>query len=159
MDDRNQWVQILYAGVLSILAAAVIIGILLFAMTFASPRAFAGNPWADSPYNGWADQQEVMPAARGRMGCSADPSLYPPDGENRCSCCKGAEIVKTKFRVALDASDAWDWLSTKTHEWERVPEDIIHWDEPTPDQQGVAFEYPIGSGKLRCFFPPQEGGG
>jgi hypothetical protein len=111
------------------------------------------DQWSFSPYHGWADQQDVMPAARVRMGCIPDPS------KGRCSCCNGAEIVKTKFRVAGDYSDAWDWLNPRTQKWERVPDDIIHWDEPTPDKQGVAFEYPIGSGKLRCFFPPQEGGG
>jgi len=105
---------------------------------------------ANSPYHGWADKQLVMPAARSRFLCSPQAT---------CSCCDGAEIVKTKFRVASNARDAWDWLNPITNKWERVPDDIIHWDEPTPDKQGVAFEYPVGSGILRCFFPPQDGGG
>jgi hypothetical protein len=52
--------------------------------------------------------------------------------------------------------DGWEWLNPRNDTWQRVPDDIIHWGEPTPDGQAVAFEYPIGSGQLRCFFPPTE---
>lgn len=123
----------------------------LIALLCLSTVAFADDPWANSPYKGWADKQMVAAAARARFHCN--PAV------DQCSCCSGAEIIKTKFRVADDAGDAWDWLNPHTNTWQRVPDDIIKWGEPTPDKQAVAFEYPIGSGQLRCFFPPQEGGG
>ena len=130
---RNLWI---------VVAVAIIV---LFALVLSAVA------WDNtSPYYGWADKQLVMPAARPRFSCGADST---------CSCCNGAEIIKTRFRVALDASDAWDWLNPLKNKWERVPSDIIHWGEPTPDKQAVMFVYPIGSDTPRCFFPPQEGGG
>lgn len=95
---------------------------------------------------GWAQRQNVMPAARLRVGCTTD----------NCTCCAGADIVQSKFRVAKDRSDAWDWVNPVTNRWERVPDDIIHWDEPTPTKEAVMFVY---QGTPRCFFPPQDGGG
>ncbi len=129
--------------------------ILLVAFFLASFMAFMTGAWAwehdpNSPYKGWADKQQVMEAAKPRFSCGV--------GGN-CSCCDGSEIVKTKFRVAKDNSDAWQWLNPKTGKWLDVPPDIVHWGESTPDKQAVAFEYPIGSGTLRCFFPPQDEGG
>lgn len=131
------------------LAALWLTGILCFTLAFSTAKA--EDQWADSPYKGWADLQQVMPEARYRFNCGQPPQS--------CSCCNGAEIVKTKFRVAGNHNDAWDWLNPKTNQWERVPDDIIHWGAPTPDKQAVLFEYPIGSGTPRCFFPPQAEGG
>lgn len=114
-----------------------------------STLAKAHDPDSHSTLAGWAEEQQVMPAAKSRFSCD-------PNGGS-CSCCNGAEIVRGKFRL-VDGDEAWDWLNPKTNQWQRVPEDIIHWGEPTPDKQAVAFEYPIGSGILRCFFPAQSDG-
>jgi hypothetical protein len=108
--------------------------------------------FGNSPYRNWAEKQQVMPRAWLRLGCS-DPDLYPTNG---CSCCNNADIVRTKFRVAEDASDAWDWFNPQPQEWQRVPDDVIHWDEPTPTKEAVIF---VNGGRVLCFFPPQNGGG
>ena len=116
--------------------------------------ARADDPWSQSPYKGWADKQQVMPAAKSRMGCM--------DAASYCSCCNGSEIVKSKFRPIKSNTfdeDGWEWLNIRTNKWEQVPDDVIHWQEKTPNGQAVAFEYPIGSGILRCFFPPNGDGG
>jgi hypothetical protein len=43
------------------------------------------------------------------------PHLYPPDGNNRCSCCNGPEIVKSQFRpIKSDDNhwaDGWEWMA------------------------------------------------
>lgn len=109
--------------------------------------AHAEDPWENSPFKGWAHEQQVTERAKARFSCA-------PGGN--CSCCEGADIVRTKFRVADDAGDAWDWLNPQTSQWERVPEDIIHWDEPTPTKEAVIFVF---GGIPRCFYPPQDGGG
>lgn len=60
--------------------------------------------WSSSPYYGWADKQMVMPTATKRI-C---PMMSATD---QCSCCEGAEIIKTHFRPAKDGSDGWDWYN------------------------------------------------
>lgn len=98
----------------------------------------------------WYQAQQVTTRSRARFGCSPDPLGY-------CSCCNGADVVKTKFRVAEDREDAWDYWDRDSNSWLPVPDDTIHWNEPTPDGQAVIFIYPIGSKKVRCFFPPNGG--
>lgn len=130
----------------------------LLLATFVACGAQAHDPSHHPALAGWADEQDVMPEARPRFCENLAAG-------NRCSCCNGAEIVRGKFRLSVENGpdgfpyEQWDWLNPNTNRWQPVPDDIIHWDEPTPDKQAVAFEYPIGSGVLRCFFPPQETGG
>lgn len=104
-----------------------------------------------TPMDEWAIKQQVMPAARKRMSCQEMPVS--------CSCCNGAEIVRPKYRVANDKRDAWDWFNTFKGKWERIPDDIVHWGQPTPDKRAVLFLYPAGTDNPRCFFPPQQEGG
>ena len=108
--------------------------------------AFADDPWADSPYKGWAEQQQVMESAKKRMQCT-------PGGS--CSCCNQAEIVKTKFRPVYN-SDDWEWWDNHNKIWKVVPRDIINWDTPTPDGQAVLFLWPPQYGEPRCFYPPSR---
>ena len=100
----------------------------------------------------WYQEQQVTARSRPLFHCV-------PDLMSVCSCCNGAEVVKTKFRVTPNRDDGWQWLDPKDNEWKDVPEEVIHWGEPTPDGQAVLFEYPIGSSKVRCFFPPNGDGG
>lgn len=141
------------------LLAQVLLYTLMVTLVLTKVRAHDAH---DHPIlTGWAEDQQVMPQARGRFAC-VDPALFPL---STCSCCNGAEIVRGKFRLSVEDGpdgypfEEWEWLNPKTNKWQLVPEDIIHWGEPTPDKRAVAFEYPIGSGVLRCFFPPQEAGG
>lgn len=69
-------------------------------------------------------------------------------------CCNHADVVKTQFRVdrAL-GEDQWYWL--KDGNWERVPDDIIHWGESAPDGQATLFVY---NNTAMCFWPPLGGG-
>jgi hypothetical protein len=80
--------------------------------------------WQGSPFAGWADKQEVLPAARERLS-------------GQVKCCNQAEIVKTQFRVSRTHEDQWFYL-TKENEWKRKPPDIIHpLEEDTPTHQLV----------------------
>lgn len=110
--------------------------------------------WEGSPYKGWAEKQQVAPAARQRMYC---PEVVAPDD---CSCCDGAEIVKTQFRVSkTTGGDEWWFVSPVTGKWKRIPDDVIHgMDEHTPTGQPVLFLYPKGSDNPRCFFRGDTGG-
>lgn len=69
------------------------------------------------------------------------------------SCCAHSDVVKTEFRVdKASGSDEWYWLSDG--QWSRIPGDIIHWGESTPDLQPTLFAL----GNLpTCFFPGQGG--
>jgi hypothetical protein len=131
---------------ISLLVAVAIIGAAIILLAFPVRKVTAQHD--HGPLEGWAQQQQVMPAARTRVGCESPTS--------NCSCCSGPDIVRTKFRVAKDRSDAWDWLNPATNRYERVPDDIIHWGAPTPTREGLMFVY---QDKPRCFFPPQDGGG
>ena len=125
------------------------IPIFLIITFLTSTTTMADDLWANSPYKGWAGKQEVMPAAR--------PRFCQPATMN-CSCCNGADIVKTQFRVSKKVGpsgypeDEWWFLNRITNKWDKVPDDIIHWDEPTPTGEAVLFIY---MSQVRCFFPPQ----
>jgi hypothetical protein len=101
-------------------------------------------------YNEWAAKQLVTPEAGKRMACGEFSAQNAS-----CYCCHKSEVVKTKFRVAEDNDDAWDWQVPGTNIWRRVPADVIHWGEETPSKE-VLF---LLNGVERCFFPPQDGGG
>lgn len=105
---------------------------------------------------GWAEEQLITPEARAskRFAC---PEFEKTN--NSCYCCHGSEIVKTKFRPVKGDKvdeDGWEWMNPKNGRWQVVPNDVIHWDEPTPTGEAVIF---VLSGDVRCFFPPQDGGG
>ncbi len=104
---------------------------------------------------GWAEEQILTPEAGKRFAC---PEFSKTN--NSCYCCHGSEIVKTKFRpIEVEGipypQDGWQWLNPATNEWEQIPDDIIHWGEPTPTREAVLFVF---GGKKRCFFPPDGGG-
>jgi hypothetical protein len=112
------------------------------------------SPWANSPYAGWADKQQVTEAAKPRMNCASG---------GMCACCNQAEIIETKFRPTSTPNaqgypeDGWEWFNPTSREWQEVPSDVIHWDEPTPDGRAVMFLWPPTNGQPRCFFPPSGG--
>lgn len=109
--------------------------------------------WSKSPFFGWADKQLVTMESLQRF-CPASK-----DNKN-CTCCSGAEIVKTQFRVnKKNGMDEWWFVSPVTNTWKRIPNDIIHdEEEKTPTGQPVLFLYPIGSDNPRCFFRGDTGG-
>ena len=39
--------------------------------------------------------------------------------------------------------------------WRKVPSDIVHWNDPTPDGRPVLFVY---QGTPTCFYPGDTGG-
>jgi hypothetical protein len=92
--------------------------------------------WQGSPFAGWADKQEVMPAARERLS-------------GQVKCWNQAEIAKTQFRVSRAHEDQWFYL-TKENKWKRIPPDIIHpLEEDMPTHQPVLF---IWADKEVCFW-------
>lgn len=116
---------------------------ILAALLALSTTAHATD-YANSPYKGWADKQQVTDAARPRFNCT-------PDGS--CSCCDGAEIAKTQFRVdRVTAADQWWYKDGNT--WRRIPDDIIHFNERAPNGDPVLFIY---MGIPRCFWIPDGG--
>ena len=69
------------------------------------------------------------------------------------SCCDAADVVRTQFRVDnKNGKDVWEWLDGQT--WQRIPDDIIHYDESAPGGEAVLFA--VG-GKPVCFFIPNGG--
>jgi hypothetical protein len=68
------------------------------------------------------------------------------------SCCNNSDVVKTKFRVGGAGQDEWWWLNGD--KWERIPDDVIHWNEHAPGGEPVLFA--IGNAPT-CFFPPDGG--
>lgn len=94
------------------------------------------------PNSGWYEAQEINPEARTRLSMSWK------------SCCAHSDVVKTRFRVSREsAEDEWWYLDG--NQWRKVPSDIIHWNDPTPDGQPVLFVY---SGQPTCFYPGDSGG-
>lgn len=70
------------------------------------------------------------------------------------SCCNNADRVMTEFRVSKNAGvDEW-WYLTSEKTWKKIPADIIHWDEHSPNGEAVLFA--IGTSET-CFFPPSGG--
>lgn len=86
----------------------------------------------------WYRTRKLTPEASRRLGYQ--------------SCCEDADVVDTQFRVdTVDGHDTW-FYKDNYGDWKKVPEDIIHWDEPAPGGQPVLFKH---AGSEVCFFPPQ----
>ena len=69
------------------------------------------------------------------------------------SCCAHSDVVKTSFRVdKATGGDAWYWM--RDGEWKRIPDDIIHWGESSPNKEPTLFAI----GNLPTCFWPGEGG-
>ena len=96
---------------------------------------------ASMPHHEWFNAQEMNPAARQRLGVPWK------------SCCDNGDVFKTRFRVAEDRSDQWQYL--KDGQWRTVPPDIIK-EEDTPDHLPVLF-INKHTGTELCFFVPKGG--
>ena len=93
-------------------------------------------------YSAWYEAQEINPEAQKRLGISWK------------SCCNHSDVVKTRFRVDRTTyDDEWWYLDGNT--WRKVPSDIVHWNDPTPDGRPVLFVY---QGTPTCFYPGDTGG-
>ena len=88
----------------------------------------------------WFRTRTLTPAAQARFNFS--------------NCCDHADVVDTKFRVdKTTGNDQWWWLNGT--QWQRVPDDIIHWDQHHPEGKAILF---VAPSKLPvCFFPPESG--
>jgi len=102
-------------------------------------RADAHDP--SMPNHEWFNAQEMNPAARQRLGVPWK------------SCCDNGDVFKTRFRVAEDHSDQWQYL--KDGQWRTIPPDIIK-EEDTPDHLPVLF-INRRTGDELCFFVPKGG--
>ena len=89
----------------------------------------------------WFNNQEMNPAARDRLGVPWK------------SCCDNGDVFKTRFRVADDNSDQWQYL--KDGQWKVIPPDIIK-EGDTPDRVPVLF-INRSNGMELCFFVPKGG--
>ena len=90
----------------------------------------------------WFRTRTLTPAAQARFNFS--------------NCCDHADVVDTKFRVdKTTGNDQWWWLNGT--QWQRVPDDIIHWGEHHPEGKAILFISPIHKLPV-CFFPPGGGG-
>jgi len=73
-------------------------------------------------------------------------------------CCDHSDVVKTRFNVnKTSAGDEWYWWNADKagdDKWQRVPEDVIHWDKRAPSGLPTLFTY---NGKETCFFPGDGG--
>jgi hypothetical protein len=99
------------------------------------------------PHSDWYEKQMINPEAKLRLGVSWN------------SCCNHSDVVKTRFRVNhSQKNDKWDedeWHYLDGNTWRKVPSDIVHWNDPTPDGQPVLFVY---RGTPTCFYPGDTGG-
>lgn len=94
------------------------------------------------PNSSWYEAQQINPEAKQRLGV------------HWSSCCNHSDVVHTRFRVdRTTAEDEWWYLDGNT--WRKVPPDITHWNDPTPDGQPVLFVY---QGMPTCFYPGDSGG-
>jgi hypothetical protein len=93
------------------------------------------------PHADWYNRQTMNEAARTRLGVTYK------------SCCDAGDHYRTRFRVAGDNSDQWEYL--KDGEWKIIPADIVKEDE-TPDDQPVLF-INRHTGQELCFFVPKGG--
>ena len=96
---------------------------------------------ASMPHHDWFKRQEMNPAARERIGVPWK------------SCCDNGDVFKTRFRVAADRSDQWEYF--KNGEWKVIPPDIIK-NEDTPDREAILF-INKNNGMELCFFLPHGG--
>jgi hypothetical protein len=96
---------------------------------------------ASMPHHEWYNKQEMNSAARERIGVPWK------------SCCENGDVFKTRFRIAADRSDQWEYF--KNGEWKIIPPDIIK-NEDTPDREAVLF-INKNNGMELCFFLPRGG--
>jgi hypothetical protein len=89
----------------------------------------------------WFNSQTMNDAARQRLNVPYK------------SCCDAGDHFKTRFRVAYDNSDQWEYFTDG--EWKIVPPDIVK-DEDTPENQPVLF-INRHTGVELCFFVPRGG--
>jgi len=98
-------------------------------MTFVIAGARAHDPAHHPQLAGWAEEQILTPEAGKRFACVEFSKT-----NNSCFCCHGSEIVKSKFRLVEVQGeypeDGWEFLNPQTLKWERIEDDVIHWDEP-----------------------------
>ena len=94
----------------------------MFGILLTPLRVDAHDP--SMPHHEWFNAQEMNPAARQRLGVPWK------------SCCDNGDVFKTRFRVAEDRSDQWQYL--KDGQWRTVPPDIIK-EEDTPDHSASFF--------------------
>ena len=85
-------------------------------------RADAHDP--SMAHHEWFNKQEMNPAVQRRLGLAYK------------SCCNNGDVFKTRFRVAEDRSDQWQYL--KDGEWKTIPPDIVK-ESDTPDRMPVLF--------------------
>ena len=109
---------------------------------FLVPGAQAEWDGVKGPHSAWYEKQEINPNAIKRLGISWK------------SCCNHSDVVKTRFRVDRTTyEDEWWYLDGNN--WRKVPADVVHWNDPTPDGQPVLFVY---QGIPTCFYPGDTGG-
>lgn len=113
----------------------------LVSLVVAFPRNLNGQyDNVDPAIRAWYQNAQLMPAAAARLGWT--------------SCCAHSDVVQTKFRVNRRTSgDEWWWLDS-ANQWQRIPDDIIHWDESAPDGQPTLFAVGLTP---TCFYPGQSG--
>jgi hypothetical protein len=109
------------------------------ALLVATFSASAHDP--SHPHGSWFNNQTINEAARERLNVPYK------------SCCDAGDHFQTRFRVAADNSDQWQYF--KDGEWKVVPPDIIK-DEDTPEHQPVLF-INKHTGTELCFFVPRGG--
>src|SRR5215207_535488 len=96
---------------------------------------------ADPVRKKWFNSQQMNDAAQQRLGVPWK------------SCCDNGDVFRTRFRVADDHSDQWQYL--KDGQWKVIPPDIIK-SEDTPDHLPVLF-INRRTGDELCFFLPKGG--
>jgi hypothetical protein len=126
----------LVAGIALLIVAGVALALYFVAPAHARWRSEYAN--AAPVLRDWFESRELTAAARARFGFA--------------SCCAHADVVKTQFRVGGVGQDQWWWLNQS--DWQRVPDDIIPWDEHSPTGLPVLF---VSGGHPVCFFPPGSG--
>jgi hypothetical protein len=102
-------------------------------------RADAHDP--SMQHHEWFNKQEMNPTVQRRLGLPYK------------SCCNNGDVFKTRFRVAEDRSDQWQYL--KDGQWKTIPPDVIK-EGDTPDHTPVLF-INKATGVELCFFVPQGG--
>lgn len=94
------------------------------------------------PHASWYNNQTMNEATRKRLGVEYK------------SCCDAGDHFRTRFRVAEDRSDQWQYLA-KDGRWKVIPPDIVQ-EGPTPEDQPVLFINKYTGVEL-CFFVPKGG--
>lgn len=128
----------------------IVIAALVLSMTAARAHDSLHYVQAPPDWQKWFGEAKTTEESRSRL--AAQGFIWH-------SCCNKADRVKTQFRVNREnGADEWyAWLNEK---WEKIPGDIIHWEnDPTmPTQlkiEGVLFIY---NGIMTCAWLPLEGG-